>query len=186
MYTASQFSIAVRVKPLPHDAPPNNDLVAIGAAKASPFLALAADTSQRAAYEQTVAPLVRRIVGGGACSAVLMCYGQTGSGKTHTVFGPPASLTEASLAAARTAALPTSESDADAQLPASGSASTSASASASASVSTSVPEAAVAAAAAPDSWGCFGRALIDLLNAPGFEQSALSVSAVEIYLDRVS
>ena len=174
MHTASQFSIAVRVKPLPRDAPPNSDLVAIGA-KALPFLSLAADTSQRAAYEQTVAPLVRRIVGGGASSAVLMCYGQTGSGKTHTVFGPPASLTEASLAAARTAALPAPVADANAQLHAS--------ASESVSVHGSVP---MSAAAAPDSWGCFGRALVDLLNAPGVERSALSVSAVEIYLDRVS
>ena len=111
-----------------------------------------------------MAPLVARIVGGTATSAVLLCYGQTGSGKTHTVFGPPASLTEASLHAQRAAALSVADAGADTQQHGSASASVE----------------------APNSWGCFGRALIDLLNAPGFEQSALSVSAVEIYLDRVS
>jgi hypothetical protein len=206
-FAASQFSIAVRVKPLPRDAAPNAD-VAPSAPKLVSFLALSPDTTQHAAYEHTVAPLVARIVGGTASSAVLLCYGQTGSGKTHTVFGPPASLTEASLHAQRTAALPVAGADADARLhasayasvPASASATVPASASASASVSASVSASASASVsatasvsasasapvAAPDSWGCFGRALIDLLNAPGFAQSALSVSAVEIYLDRVS
>ena len=40
--------------------------------------------------------LVQRFIHGGT-SCTLMAYGQTGSGKTHTMFGPPGTLTEASL-----------------------------------------------------------------------------------------
>ena len=39
-------------------------------------------------------------------SGAILCYGQTGSGKTHTMFGPPGSLTEASLAASTAGAAP--------------------------------------------------------------------------------
>lgn len=144
---ASRFSVAVRVKPAPNEVSLNASVSTSAALVQSAAFAsavLTADADQQTAYDRIAAPLVRCIVNG-TPSAMLMCYGQTGSGKTHTVFGPPASLTEASLAAR-------------------------------------APD---AAAAAPGAWGMFGRALIDLLNAPAFEQSSLSVSAVEIYLDRV-
>jgi hypothetical protein len=136
---ANAFEIAVRFKPLP----PGDDL---GKAHAAPpaidrrFTLLRAETSQEDVYEQVAAPIVQQVVDKKGGVGVFLCYGQTGSGKTHTIFGPPASLTESSI----------TEPD-----------------------------------VAPATWGLFGRAMAALLAAPDAFQSALSVSAVEIYLDRV-
>ena len=53
-------------------------------------------SDQSTAYEAIASPLMRQLHAGYSCT--LLAYGQTGSGKTHTIFGPPGSLTEASLA----------------------------------------------------------------------------------------
>jgi len=51
---------------------------------------------QSVAFDALGAPLIDKLlVDGYNCS--LLAYGQTGSGKTYTMFGPPGSLTEASL-----------------------------------------------------------------------------------------
>jgi hypothetical protein len=52
-------------------------------------------SEQAEAYDAIAAPLLEELRRGYSCT--LLAYGQTGSGKTHTVFGPPGSLTEASL-----------------------------------------------------------------------------------------
>eukprot|EP00240_Pyramimonas_obovata_P000789 CAMPEP_0118930892 /NCGR_PEP_ID=MMETSP1169-20130426/7426_1 /TAXON_ID=36882 /ORGANISM="Pyramimonas obovata, Strain CCMP722" /LENGTH=584 /DNA_ID=CAMNT_0006873319 /DNA_START=966 /DNA_END=2720 /DNA_ORIENTATION=+ len=52
-------------------------------------------SNQAVASSALVGGLVRKFCDGFSCT--LMAYGQTGSGKTHTMFGPPGSLTEASL-----------------------------------------------------------------------------------------
>jgi len=52
-------------------------------------------SDQAAAHTALAAPLLEKLLAGYSCT--LLAYGQTGSGKTHTMFGPPGSLTEASL-----------------------------------------------------------------------------------------
>jgi hypothetical protein len=52
-------------------------------------------SDQSKAYQAICAPMVSRLLEGYSCT--LLAYGQTGSGKTYTMFGPPGSLTEASL-----------------------------------------------------------------------------------------
>ena len=56
-------------------------------------------SDQATAYEAVALPLLQQLEAGYSCT--LLAYGQTGSGKTHTVFGPPGSLTESSVAQAR-------------------------------------------------------------------------------------
>jgi len=56
---------------------------------------VAGGCTQEEAYEAVAAPLLQRLRQGYSCT--LIAYGQTGSGKTHTIFGPPGTLTEASL-----------------------------------------------------------------------------------------
>ena len=53
-------------------------------------------SDQSDAFNVIASPLLARLRSGYSCT--LLAYGQTGSGKTHTMFGPPGSLTEASLA----------------------------------------------------------------------------------------
>ena len=55
-------------------------------------------SDQLIAYGSLGADLFRTLQDGYNCT--LLAYGQTGSGKTYTMFGPPGSLTEASLAIA--------------------------------------------------------------------------------------
>ena len=91
----SRFQVAVRFKPLPagSEAPPGP------IAAEQPFILLHAGTSQEDVYSHVAAPIVQQIVDKPGSMGVFMCYGQTGSGKTHTIFGPPASLTESSITA---------------------------------------------------------------------------------------
>ena len=56
-------------------------------------------SDQIVAYESLGVDLFGKLRDGYDCT--LLAYGQTGSGKTYTMFGPPGSLTEASLAKAK-------------------------------------------------------------------------------------
>lgn len=53
-------------------------------------------SNQTVAQRALATPLLARLQEG--YSVALLAYGQTCSGKTYTMFGPPGSLTEASLA----------------------------------------------------------------------------------------
>jgi len=53
-------------------------------------------SDQPVAHDALTTSLLIRLQEGYSCS--LLAYGQTGSGKTHTMFGPPGSLTEVTLA----------------------------------------------------------------------------------------
>ena len=102
--TASNISVAVRIKPAPDESvfPSDDGQVVIrcrdasqGYAALDGFGEIICGSDQEAAYEAVAAPLVDQLLEGYSCA--LMAYGQTGSGKTHTIFGPPGVLTEAAL-----------------------------------------------------------------------------------------
>ena len=95
-------SVSARLRPSVSGTPAariiGSGALAVGDKLHEGFLAsVVTGSDQSVAYEAIAAPLLQKLREGYSCT--LLAYGQTGSGKTHSVFGPPGSLTEASLAA---------------------------------------------------------------------------------------
>ena len=104
-----RISVSVRLRPLtPGSEPPRISVDARGVvAEHKLFQAVdnvVTGSDQEEAYRAIASPLLARLRDGYSCT--LLAYGQTGSGKTHTMFGPPGSLTEASLAGSTAGAAP--------------------------------------------------------------------------------
>lgn len=98
MSESSKHSVAVSVRIRPGGtavAPVAGGIECGGAVFGYPVNVLEG-SDQEGAATALVSGLVRRFLRGGI-SCTLLAYGQTGSGKTYTMFGPPGSLTEASL-----------------------------------------------------------------------------------------
>ncbi len=90
---SDKHSVAVAVRIRPGDS----DASARAAAASFGFPTSVIEGSDQASVSAALlSEPIRRFVRGGT-SCTLMAYGQTGSGKTYTMFGPPGSLTEASL-----------------------------------------------------------------------------------------
>lgn len=90
-------SVSVRIRPGGSAVTPsgNSGGIACGST-AFGYPAHVIQGSDQAATSVLSSNLLDKFVRGGM-SCTLMAYGQTGSGKTYTMFGPPGSLTEASL-----------------------------------------------------------------------------------------
>ena len=98
-----KVNVALRIRPLVGTEEPAVQVLSDGTfaagGKAHAFASsVVAGRDQALAFDALAAPLLSRLLEGYSCT--LLAYGQTGSGKTHTMFGPPGSLTEASLQAA--------------------------------------------------------------------------------------
>ena len=74
------------------------DEVRVGTRAFRNWSSVVTGSDQQRAFDQLCTPLLRQLADGYAIT--FLAYGQTGSGKTHTIFGPPGSLTQESLAQA--------------------------------------------------------------------------------------
>lgn len=94
--TDEQLGTSVRHVTMPGGSTGGNVTVR-GTAFDSAFMtSIIEGVDQGVAYTSIAQPLVDDFSRGFSC--MLLAYGQTGSGKTHTIFGPPGSLNEHSLA----------------------------------------------------------------------------------------
>ena len=104
-----KIAVAVRVRPasgpstllagpLLTSAGGRPDEVRVGTRAFRNWSSVVTGSDQQRAFDQLCTPLLRQLADGYAIT--FLAYGQTGSGKTHTIFGPPGSLTQESLAQA--------------------------------------------------------------------------------------
>ena len=101
----SAISVHVRLKPPEAGSAPattvdgdstGGNIVVRATPVDSAFMTSIVTGDQRESHEAVGRPLLDHLERGYSCA--LIAYGQTGAGKTHTVFGPPGSLNETSLA----------------------------------------------------------------------------------------